>query len=205
VTAAVILAACALIAAVFVLTARAEDRRDDRRPGLAFGAGLIVSPVEGYDLDWLPVPEVHHDEYAQAPTRGDAQGRAVRVCATVESRPAPGADLTGSLSPRPPKEGPQVASAPPPGGTPDVPGRDTTPAGDQAPGPRLPEGDTAGPWPPQEAGPGDLPPMSPLLATAMRELEDAERWPHLAPAAGYAASRPFRDWERDSIVMQAVK
>lgn len=50
------------------------------------------------------------------PSRGDAQGRDVRVCAD-DSRPAPGADLTGSLSPRPHQEGTRVASAPPPGPT----------------------------------------------------------------------------------------
>lgn len=50
----------------------------------------------------------------QAPTRGDAQGRAVRVRAP-ESRPAARADLTGSLSPRTDEEGSRAASAPPPG------------------------------------------------------------------------------------------
>lgn len=50
-----------------------------------------------------------------APTRGDAQGRAVRVCAP-ESRPAARADMTGSLSPHH-EERPGPVSAPPDPGT----------------------------------------------------------------------------------------
>jgi hypothetical protein len=89
-----------------------------------------------------PAPFEH-----QAPSRGDAQGRAVRVCAP-ESRPAARADLTGSLSPRPPEERPGPLSAPPDPGTPGSPGagsgglahppsRPPVPAGTPAPGPHL--------------------------------------------------------------------
>lgn len=67
----------------------------DETPGSGPAAGLGTTP---------------------APTRGDVQGRAVRVCARddggctsdpgPESRPAARADLTGSLSPRPHQEDP---------------------------------------------------------------------------------------------------
>lgn len=63
-----------------------------------------------------PHGEPRHPAGDQAPTRGDAQGRAVRVCAP-ESRPAARADLTGSLSPRPTEERPGLVSAPPDPGT----------------------------------------------------------------------------------------
>ena len=48
--------------------------------------------------------------------RADAQDRDVRVRAT-DSRPAPGADLTGILSARSPVERPRLASTPPDRGT----------------------------------------------------------------------------------------
>ena len=46
------------------------------------------------------------------PIRGSAQSRDVRVCA-IDSRPAPGADLTGTLLSRPTREDPasHIASA----------------------------------------------------------------------------------------------
>ena len=78
-----------------------------------------------------PHGEPRHPAGDQAPTRGDAQGRAVRVCARgaegasvtpgPESRPAPGADMTGSLSPHA-TERPGLVSAPPdPGAGPGQP------------------------------------------------------------------------------------
>ena len=50
----------------------------------------------------------------QAPTRGDAEGRDEPARAPTTG-PAPGAELTGSLSLRQLIDGPRVASAPPPG------------------------------------------------------------------------------------------
>jgi len=157
------------------------------------GAGLIISPAGGYG-----VPEVHHDEYAP-PSLHDGYRAALAMTKRAEDEDAGPAALPGA-GPEGSRPGEGTTEWEPNSGR-GVQGRTApsqaaisttrshtqpeaenlnTPAGDQAPGPRLPEGDTAGPWPPQEAGPGDLPPMSPLLASALRELEDAERWPHLA-------------------------
>lgn len=147
--------------------------------------------------------ELHHEEDLPAPTRGDAQGRAVRVCAD-ESRPAAGADLTGSLSPRT-DEGRRLASAPPApafhGGrqvalvahadTALWQGHTETIAcsscvdtdaglacqadlGGQCPSGADPALDEHG-----------LPPMSAALARALQEAEDAQRWPELMPRYGY--------------------
>ena len=131
--------------------------------------------------------------------RGDVQGRD-GGCVPPESRPAARADLTGSLSPRPTKEGPQAVSTPLPGGTPaflgapllapptgdlwphDVP---AAPGGDEAPGP-------AHPPPPRRddgraaaaavtaPGPGDLP-----AVTAAVKAMDLD---------AYAASLPACPW-----------
>ncbi len=67
------------------------------------GRQAIALRVRGITTDMLPI-------------RGDAQGRDVPARAPT-SGPAARADVTGSLSPRPPEEGPRAASAPLPGAT----------------------------------------------------------------------------------------
>jgi len=135
----------------------------------------------------------------QSPHRGDVQGRD-GGCVPPESRPAARADLTGSMSPRPTKEGPQAVSTPLPGGTPAFLGAPllapvtgdlwpqhvpAAPGGDEAPGP-------AHPPPPRRddgraaaaavtaPGPGDLP-----AVTAAVKAMDLD---------AYAASLPACPW-----------
>jgi hypothetical protein len=146
---------------------------------------------------WPPLP--HPDAAAgsqgggHAPTREDDQGRAVRVCAN-DSRPAARADLTGSLSSRPPQKGPQPLSAPPAEGThawlaAPLPGDPPMPA------PSHPETwtDYHGPWTTRKVRADEardwrpvLPPMSPQLAQGIRDADDAQRWPDLQHGYGFA-------------------
>jgi hypothetical protein len=95
------------------------------------------------------------------------------------------------------------------------------PAGDEDPGPaRLPEGDTPPAVAPAgDTGPGNLPPItgqvvyhpaSPLernaaAMAAVKALTGGEYMEQLEQDTGYSASRPFTDWERDSVVMPAIK
>jgi hypothetical protein len=142
------------------------------------------------------------------PIRGDAQGRD-GGCAPTEPRPAARADLTGSLSPRPPgraawrqPQDPGAEAHSAPGQTPgpgSEPSGVTGPAPAQAPGAADPPGDQnqgASPAAPGRAalnGHEPVPEPGPALpdtvtdalaglraaVEAIQAPTDEERWPHL--------------------------
>jgi hypothetical protein len=123
-----IAAACVIVAAVFVLVVRMEDRRDDRGAhALAAGPRVVSRRPRPWQARTVlvSVPPVHHDEYA--PEKTWTAG-----CGGTATPPA--TDSTAAPSPKDTRPSIAVAAAPSVSTRPGLPPGADSPAPEDVPG-----------------------------------------------------------------------